>query len=382
MTQALGARLSNGRRFLPLAATIVMFGLVYAFGVLSFPAMQDSQPLFNLVNTAPFLLIAVVGQTLVIISGGIDLSVGGVIALTTVATAALLQADWDPAVGHRADAPDGHQPRRGDGLLHHVPEGAALHRDPGRHVVRARDVLPHQRRRDPHLRPGLEDAGGHQGPHPGTGRPGHQDGQLPHHPRGHRAGRPRRWPVRGSPHPLRPDAVCDGWEQRAQRAIRAPDGPPRRPHEDAGLHGQRLLLSPGRPRLQRLRRVRSRVARDDHGADGHRGRGHRRRGPDRRTGLRAGRVLRRPHPVPHPEPDPLPGPAQLVVDEHLHRPADAAVHRRPERARHGQCAQPRESRVRWSRGRSAQAHRGETAGSWGERRWSSWPSSGSPWSAR
>jgi simple sugar transport system permease protein len=98
VTQALGTRLSNSARFLPLAATIVMFGLVYAFGVLSFPAMQDTQPLFNLINTAPFLLIAVVGQTLVIISGGIDLSVGGVIALTTVATAALLEADWDPAV--------------------------------------------------------------------------------------------------------------------------------------------------------------------------------------------------------------------------------------------------------------------------------------------
>jgi simple sugar transport system permease protein len=98
VTLTLGARLSNGRRFLPLAATVVMFGLVYAFGVLSFPAMQDSQPLFNLVNTAPFLLIAVVGQALVIISGGIDLSVGGVIALTTVVTAVLLQAQWHPAI--------------------------------------------------------------------------------------------------------------------------------------------------------------------------------------------------------------------------------------------------------------------------------------------
>ncbi len=98
MTQALGLRISNGRRFLPLAATIVMFGLVYAFGVVSFPAMQDSQPLFNLLNTAPFLLIAVVGQSLVIISGGIDLSVGGVIALTTVAAAALLRDGWDPAI--------------------------------------------------------------------------------------------------------------------------------------------------------------------------------------------------------------------------------------------------------------------------------------------
>jgi galactofuranose transport system permease protein len=98
VTQALGARLSNSRRFLPLAATIVMFGLVYAVGVVSFPAMQDTQPLFNLLNTAPFLLIAVVGQALVIISGGIDLSVGGVIALTTVASAALLEGGWEPAV--------------------------------------------------------------------------------------------------------------------------------------------------------------------------------------------------------------------------------------------------------------------------------------------
>ncbi len=98
MTQALSVRLSNGRRFLPLGATIAMFLLVYVFGVVAFPAMQDSQPLFNLLNTAPFLLIAVVGQALVIISGGIDLSVGGVIALTTVGAAALLRDGWDPVV--------------------------------------------------------------------------------------------------------------------------------------------------------------------------------------------------------------------------------------------------------------------------------------------
>jgi galactofuranose transport system permease protein len=98
MTQALSQRVSNGRRFLPLAATIVMFVLVYAIGVMSLPAMRGSQPLFNLLNTAPFLLIAVVGQALVIISGGIDLSVGGVVALTTVATAALLREGWDPAL--------------------------------------------------------------------------------------------------------------------------------------------------------------------------------------------------------------------------------------------------------------------------------------------
>jgi galactofuranose transport system permease protein len=94
--QAAGARLANNRRFLPLSATALLFAVVYILGALSFPAMRDGQAFFNLLITTPFLLISVVGETFVIISGGIDLSVSGVIALTTVASAALLQAGWDP----------------------------------------------------------------------------------------------------------------------------------------------------------------------------------------------------------------------------------------------------------------------------------------------
>ncbi|HET6845429.1 MAG TPA: hypothetical protein VFH29_01260, partial [Anaerolineales bacterium] len=41
-------------------------------------------------------LIAAVGGTFVILSGGIDLSVSGVVALTTVAASALIRAGWDP----------------------------------------------------------------------------------------------------------------------------------------------------------------------------------------------------------------------------------------------------------------------------------------------
>lgn len=93
--QALSARLSFNRKFLPLSATIGLFAIIYLLGVVSFPAMQDGQAFFNLIITQPFLLISVVGGTLVIISGGIDLSVSGVVALTTVAAAALLQAGWD-----------------------------------------------------------------------------------------------------------------------------------------------------------------------------------------------------------------------------------------------------------------------------------------------
>jgi simple sugar transport system permease protein len=91
---ALAAILDRNRKFLPLAATIGMFLLVYLFGFLSYPAMRDGQALFNLFDAAPFLIVIVVGEGLVIISGGIDLSVSGILALTTVVAASLLQMGW------------------------------------------------------------------------------------------------------------------------------------------------------------------------------------------------------------------------------------------------------------------------------------------------
>ena len=93
--QTLSLRLSNNRRFLPLSATIGLFALAYLMGALAFPGMRDGQAFFNLFVTTPFLLISVVGETLVIISGGIDLSVSGVLALTTVVSASLLTQGWD-----------------------------------------------------------------------------------------------------------------------------------------------------------------------------------------------------------------------------------------------------------------------------------------------
>ena len=98
MMQTWNLRLANSRKFLPLGATIALFALAFLAGTFFFPAMRDGQSFFNLFITTPFLLILVVGEGLVIISGGIDLSVSGVVALTTVASAALLRAGWDPWV--------------------------------------------------------------------------------------------------------------------------------------------------------------------------------------------------------------------------------------------------------------------------------------------
>jgi simple sugar transport system permease protein len=95
MMQKMTAFASNNQRFLPLATTAVLALAAYAVGAILYPGMRDPQVFLNLFRTNPFLLISAVGMTLVILMGGIDLSVSGVVALTTVATAALLRADWN-----------------------------------------------------------------------------------------------------------------------------------------------------------------------------------------------------------------------------------------------------------------------------------------------
>ena len=94
MKTALAAAIDRNRKFQPLAATIALFLLVYFWGFLSYPAMRDGQAFFNLFEAAPFLIVTVVGESFVIISGGIDLSVSGILALTTVVAASLLQMGW------------------------------------------------------------------------------------------------------------------------------------------------------------------------------------------------------------------------------------------------------------------------------------------------
>jgi simple sugar transport system permease protein len=92
----IGIFTSNNRKFIPLAATIALFFVAYAAGAVFYEGMRDPQVFLNLFRTSPFLLISAIGMTFVILTGGIDLSVSGVIALTTVASAALLRAGWDP----------------------------------------------------------------------------------------------------------------------------------------------------------------------------------------------------------------------------------------------------------------------------------------------
>ena len=74
---------------LPLVATVVLFVMMFAFGSLRYTGFFSTQVFFNLFIDNSFLIIVAVGMTFVILSGGIDLSVGSVIALTSMVAASL-----------------------------------------------------------------------------------------------------------------------------------------------------------------------------------------------------------------------------------------------------------------------------------------------------
>ncbi len=80
----------------PLLATIAIFIVVYWIGGRLYPAMRNPQVFFNLFINNSSLLIISIGMTLVVLMGGIDLSVGGMIALSSIASAALLQMGINP----------------------------------------------------------------------------------------------------------------------------------------------------------------------------------------------------------------------------------------------------------------------------------------------
>jgi simple sugar transport system permease protein len=85
-------------RFLPVVVTFALFVLMFAGGSLRYESFASGQVLLNLLIDNSFLVVLAVGMTFVILTGGIDLSVGAVVALSTMVAAALLRAGWPPAV--------------------------------------------------------------------------------------------------------------------------------------------------------------------------------------------------------------------------------------------------------------------------------------------
>jgi galactofuranose transport system permease protein len=96
MLQSIGNFFSKNRNYIPLMSTAFLALAAYGIGAYFFVGMRNPQVFFNLFRNSSFLLISGIGMTLVILTGGIDLSVSGVVALTTVASAVLLREGWNP----------------------------------------------------------------------------------------------------------------------------------------------------------------------------------------------------------------------------------------------------------------------------------------------
>ncbi|HBE78438.1 MAG TPA: sugar ABC transporter permease YjfF [Firmicutes bacterium] len=83
-------RLINPKN-VPLLATIGLFILMFGIGSATFPGFFSLQNFYYLLIDNAYLIIMAIGMTFVIISGGIDLSVGSLLALTTMMTSSMLE---------------------------------------------------------------------------------------------------------------------------------------------------------------------------------------------------------------------------------------------------------------------------------------------------
>lgn len=83
-------------KYIPLAATAVVLLAVFGTGSLLYPNFGTPRVAVNLLNDMAFVGVAAVGESFVILSGGIDLSVGSMVAFVGILIARLLQAGCDP----------------------------------------------------------------------------------------------------------------------------------------------------------------------------------------------------------------------------------------------------------------------------------------------
>ena len=89
------SRLRGGARYAPTLSTVGLFLAMFAVGAGMYPSFLSGQVFLNLFIDNTFLIVLAVGMTFVILTGGIDLSVGAVVALSMMVSATLLQQGWN-----------------------------------------------------------------------------------------------------------------------------------------------------------------------------------------------------------------------------------------------------------------------------------------------
>lgn len=87
-------RFSRFEQYTQIGVTALLLVIMLVVGSLLYPNFTSGQAIFDLLSKNVFLIPLAIGMTFVILSGGIDLSVGAVMALGSVIAASLLQAGW------------------------------------------------------------------------------------------------------------------------------------------------------------------------------------------------------------------------------------------------------------------------------------------------
>ncbi|MFG3440869.1 galactofuranose ABC transporter, permease protein YjfF [Nonomuraea sp. NPDC047897] len=84
-------------RYVPVLVTACLFVAMFVAGGVRYEGFASGQVILNVFIDNAFLLVVAVGMTFVILTGGIDLSVGSVVALSTMISASLMAGPgWPP----------------------------------------------------------------------------------------------------------------------------------------------------------------------------------------------------------------------------------------------------------------------------------------------
>lgn len=81
-------------RYLSPVASLLLFVVMFAAVITRYDFASPTQVFLNLLVDNAYLVVLAVGMTFVILTGGIDLSVGAVVALSTVIVATALRSGW------------------------------------------------------------------------------------------------------------------------------------------------------------------------------------------------------------------------------------------------------------------------------------------------
>ena len=92
------SRFTIDRRNMPMLVTLALLIALYVFGLIFYEEFRSPRHLVDLLKGNAAVGVCAVGMTFVILSAGIDLSVGSVLALSSITIATLIGTGVDPLV--------------------------------------------------------------------------------------------------------------------------------------------------------------------------------------------------------------------------------------------------------------------------------------------